>query len=167
MYQNKEDISKLAELLKDAKFVMLTTLDEEGALRSRPMTFQEMEFDGDLWFFTSKSTTQAEDITRRNQVNISLSQPEKSVYLSLTGTAELVDDKAKAKELWKPTLKAWFPKGLRDPDMTLIRVSVQSAELWQSPSSQLVQAFAFAKAILTGNRAHRELGTQEHIEISR
>lgn len=61
-------------------------------------------------------------------------------------------DKEKAKELWKPLLKAWFPKGLEDPDLALLKVSVESAEYWDAPSSKMVQIAGIAKAAVTGQR---------------
>lgn len=49
----QEEIETLRELIKDIDMAMLTTATEEG-LVSRPMKTQEVEFDGDLWFFTKK-----------------------------------------------------------------------------------------------------------------
>ncbi len=56
-------------------------------------------------------------------------------------------------ELWNPILKAWFPKGLDDPNITLLKVSVESAEYWDSTSSTIVQVAGFIKAIVTGTNA--------------
>ena len=47
---SSNDIKKLGELIKDIRIAMLTTVDEDGSLRSRPMATQDAEFDGVLWF---------------------------------------------------------------------------------------------------------------------
>ncbi len=49
---------------------MLTTIDTDGVLRSRPMSTQKTEIDGDLWFFTSDKTHKTEEIERENRVNV-------------------------------------------------------------------------------------------------
>lgn len=145
-----EAIAKLREMIKDIKFAMMTSVDDHGSLHSRPMTTQQSEFDGDLWFFTDKSTPKVDEIAREHRVNVSYADPSDDRYVSVSGMAEVVEDRAKMKELWNPAYKAWFPDGLEDPDLVLLKVSVQEAEYWDSPKSGMVKLFGFAKAIVTG-----------------
>ena len=133
-----------------------------GVLRSRPMQTQQAEFDGDLWFFTSSNTHKAEEIEKDNRVNVSYAAPDDNSYVSISGTAEIVTDKAKMEELWSPILKAWFPKGLDEPDIILLKVNANQAEYWDSASSSLVQAFGLLKSLVTGERADGG----EHAQIS-
>ncbi len=158
-----EAIEKLNGLIKDIDFAMLTTVDTDGVLRSRPMSTQEAEFDGTLWFFTSDKTHKVEEIERDNRVNASYAEPKDNVYVSVSGTASIVKDKAKMEELWNPILKAWFPKGLDDPNICLLKVDVEQAEYWDSPSSTLVQIVGFVKALVTGQRA--DGGENEKINL--
>lgn len=148
----EESIKKLGEFIEDIDFCMLTTIDN-GVLRSRPMSTQEFGFDGELWFFTSDKTHKVEEIEKDSRVNVSYAKPDNNVYVSVSGTAKLVKDKAKIEELWNPILKAWFPEGLDDPTLALLRVSIEEAEYWDSPSSTLVQIFGFVKAMVTGTEA--------------
>jgi general stress protein 26 len=123
-----EAVKKLGELIKDIKFAMFTTVDEEGVLRSRPMTTQQMEFDGDLWFFTYVDTAKVDDVRQYQQVNVSYAEPDDQRYVSVIGSAEVVDDRDKMEELWNPAYKAFFPDGLSDPRLRLIKVTVSEAE---------------------------------------
>lgn len=148
----QESIEKLQKLVEGIDFCMLTTMDD-GHLRSRPMSTQEFGFDGDLWFFTSDRTHKIEEIIKDNRVNVSYSKPDDNVYVSVSGGADLVRDRAKIEELWNPILKAWFPEGLDDPTLCLLKVSVEQAEYWDSPSSTLVQLYGFVKALATGKAA--------------
>ncbi len=159
----QEAIEKLNALIEDIDFAMLTTADTDGVLRSRPMSTQKAEFDGDLWFFTSDKTHKVEEIERDNRVNASYAKPEDNVYVSVSGTAEINKDRAKMEELWNPILKAWFPKGLDDPTICLLKVNVEQAEYWDSPSSTLVQIAGFVKALVTGKRA--DSGENEKINL--
>lgn len=147
-----QTIEKLNLLIKDIEIAMLTTIDR-GVLRSRPMATQETDFDGELWFFTSRQTHKAEEIEKDNRVNVSYSDPEDNRYVSMAGTAELVDDRAKMAELWSPKYLAWFPKAIDDPNLILLKVSVEQAEYWDATSSALVEAFGLLKSLVTGERA--------------
>lgn len=161
----EEAVEKLRELMKDIAMCMLTTVDHEGHLRSRPMAMQKSEFDGDLWFFTGKETGKAHEISDDSRVNVSFAKPSDNEYVSISGTARLVDDKAKAKELWNPFYKAWFPKGLDDPNLTLLRVDVEQAEYWDAPASTVVHLFGVVKAMATGKQP--QLGENEKIDFTR
>lgn len=160
----RSDIEKIRDLIKGISFAMLTTVDEDGSLRSRPMQTQETEFDGELWFFTGASTPKVGEVQRDQRVNLSYADPDDNRYVSLSGTAALVLDRAKMKELWKPVLKAWFPGGLEDPELALLRVKVEKAEYWDSPSSKMVQLAGFLKAIATGKRLEYA-GENEKLEL--
>ena len=161
---DRNDIEKIRDLIKGIRFAMLTTVDTDGSLRSRPMATQEAEFDGELWFFTGASSPKVDEVERDHRVNVSYAAPDDNTYVSVSGTARLVRDKAKAKELWNPALKAWFPEGLDDPDLALLRVRVEKAEYWDSPSSKMVQLYGLAKAVLTGKRAD-DIGENEKIDL--
>lgn len=160
-----EGRKKVAELIKDIQFAMLTTVARDGQLRSRPMTMQEQEFDGDLWFFVGASSPQVAEMRAEDQVNLSFAKPGDNAYVSISGTAQLVRDRDKMEELWKPVLKAWFPDGLDDPDLALLKVTTTQAEYWDTPNGKLVQAFGFAKALVTGERP--DVGESEKVDLGK
>ena len=150
--KRQESIKKLGALIKDVRIAMLTTIDW-GVLRSRPMATQETEFDGTLWFMTSSDTHKKDEIEKDPRVNVSYAAPSSNTYVSVSGTTQIVNDRKKIEELWSPLYKAWFPKGLDDPTICLLKVTVEQAEYWDSTSSTLVQIAGFLKAIVTGERA--------------
>jgi general stress protein 26 len=145
-----EAIAKLGSLIQDMKVAMLTTVDDDGSLRSRPMATQQAGFDGTLWFFTRADSPKVEEIDHEHRVNVSYADAHKQQYVSVSGTARLVRDPAKNKELWNPAYKAWFPGGLDDPTLALLRVDVDKAEYWDTPSSAVVHIVGFVKAAVTG-----------------
>lgn len=162
-----EAVLHLQELVKGIQYAMLTTLSKEDeSFRSRPITLQQANFDGDFWFFVGKSSSLVQDILSNMRVNLAFADPTSSAYVSVSGTAFLVEDRSKAEELWNPMLKAWFPRGLDDPDLALLRVHVEAADYWETASAKAVQLAGFAKAIFTGKRAGPELGERAHIEMS-
>src|SRR5215203_124267 len=153
MHHNREEsIKKIQELTEGIDFCMLTSIDG-GVLRSRPMSTQQFEFDGDLWFFTNDNSHKVDEIEKDNRVCVAYSKPDDNVYLSVSGRAEMVKDRAKIEELWNPVHKAWFPEGIDDPHLSLLKISVEEAEYWDSPNSKLVQIAGFVKALVTGQEA--------------
>ncbi len=162
--QTTDDVQKLARLIKGIDFGMLTTLDADGRLYSRPMSHNgNVEFDGDVWFFTYGDTPKVHEIENRPQVNVSFSSPKDQTYVSLAGRAELSRDKAKIKELWDPSLKAWFPDGLDTPDIALLKVSVEKAEYWDTPSSPIAHTIGLVKSLTTGQGGN--VGDNKKVDV--
>ncbi len=142
---------KVKELVADAKICMFTTMTADGRHVSRPMAVQDVEFDGDLWFFAYADSDKAQQIRLHPQVNVAFSDSKQHAWVSLSGTAEVVEDRAKAEQLWSPLLKAWFPDGLDTPGLGLIKVNATSAEYWESAhSSRVVTMLGYVKAAVTG-----------------
>ena len=159
-------VKKLGQLIDDIQFAMLTTAEPDGSLRSRPMATHQDHgkgFDGVLWFFTQAESGKTDEVKRDQHVNLSYASPEQSKYVSVTGIATLVRDQVKAKELWDPKYKAWFSKGLEDPELALLRVDVTKAEYWDTPGSAVVHALGLVKALATGKKY--EPGDHEKVEL--
>ena len=148
------DFQKLREMIKDIDFCMLTTVDENNDLHSRPMSLNsEVDPKGNVWFFTYGNSHKVSELERTPKCNVSFAQPDDHRYVSISGTAGLVRDKAKIKELWKPALKAWFPEGTETPDIALLRIAVEKAEYWDSPGGTVAHVISFVSALLKGESA--------------
>ena len=137
-----KEIEHLARLIRGIKVAMLTTASADGSLRSRPMATVEAEFDGTLWFFTRADAPKVEEVQHEEQVNVSYVVADDQRYVSVSGRAVLVVDREKINELWNPLYKAWFPQGLDDPQIALLRVDAEKAEYWDARSSAMVQLVA-------------------------
>ncbi|HEV2611594.1 MAG TPA: pyridoxamine 5'-phosphate oxidase family protein [Noviherbaspirillum sp.] len=149
--QDNPDLQTVADLVKEIKFAMLTTEEPDGTLRSRPMSTMQMEANGDLWFFTSLSSPKIDEAEQHRQVNLSYARIDKQDYVSISGFSEVVRDKAKMAQLWTPWIKPWFPDGLDDPDLVLLRVRITEAEYWDAPGSMVKRLYGLAKGIVTGD----------------
>jgi len=158
------DFEKLRELIKEIDFCMLTTVDEDNNLHSRPMSLNsEVDKQGNLWFFTYGTSHKVSELTRSPKCNASFAKPEHNRFVSISGEAELVTDKQKINELWKPELKAWFPKGTDEPDIALLRVEIQKAEYWDNPSSTVGQAVSFVSALFKGEQV--DVGENKKLDL--
>lgn len=157
-----DDARTVARLMKGERFGFLTTITMDGRLTSRPMTLQEVEFDGDLWFFAERDSTPVQHITASPEVNVGVGSG--GTWVSLTGDAVVVGDAAKKRELWNSAVEAWFPQGPDDDSVVLIKVEADSAEYWDAPGGRLATAFSFVKAKVTGERI--EGGVNEKVDLS-
>ena len=152
-HTREEDLQKLRDIVKDIDFCMLTTIDENGDLHSRPMSANgEIDQNGDIWFFTGVTSQKVNEIRRAPKVNVSFADPKNQKYVSITGVPELVLDREKIEELWKPEFKMWFPGGKEDPEIALLRITLEKAEYWDSPSSTVAYALSFVKTLVTGKQ---------------
>lgn len=137
---SNQKINQLRTLIKDIEYAMLTTVDDDGSLHSRPMSiFSEIDADGTLWFFTSADSHKVFEIEHRQQVNVNFSSPDKQRYVSILGTAEIVRDRNRLQEKWQPKLQTWFPQGLDEANLALLKVNIKKADYWDSPSSSRSQ----------------------------
>lgn len=168
MDDSRNDLEKLASMIKDIKFTMMTTVSGDGSIHSRPMATQKLDtknFDGVLWFFSKKNSHKNHAIENDQHVNLAFADTDKQHYISVSGRATVTEDRQKMKELWNPALSTWFPDGLEDPEISLIGVAVEEAEIWDSPPSAVVHLAGFIKAKVTGRPVDQNLGSQ-HVDVS-
>ncbi|WP_439555033.1 pyridoxamine 5'-phosphate oxidase family protein [Dyadobacter sp.] len=148
-FENKEAIKKLKSLAEDIRFCMYTTYKNDR-IESRPMTTQQIDEQGNVWFFTNRNSELGDTSNHGEGVTLIYADPKNNTYLSISGNAELVNDEQKKDELWNIMSKAWFPEGKEDPDLVLLRVITEEAAYWDATSSKMVVFFSMLKAVLTG-----------------
>jgi general stress protein 26 len=136
--KSKDPARKLRKLIKDIQVAMLTTVGDDGVLRSRPMATPKEDFDGQLWFITRHPSPKSDDIQENQRVNVTYASPKDDRYISISGTASIVHDPAKVKQIWRRELRTWFPAGKKDPELALLRVSMDKAEYWDSAENRMV-----------------------------
>jgi len=154
MSERTRCLQKLGELIKDVEIAMLTTVRPDGRLVSRPLRTVQADrpFDGTLWFFVRAASHKAAEIEGDPHVNLAYASPTRNTYVSVSGRAKLVDNRAKVAEFWSPTLELYFPRGREDRDLVLLRVDVDGAEFWDGPAGWIGQALDFAGELVTGDK---------------
>ena len=156
---------KVWDMIDGIEVAMMVTMDDQGRFRSRPMRAVKHQGDGTLWFFSKASAPVTGEAREDGRVLLAYADPRGQNYVSISGTAEVVRDKAKQKELWSEPVRAWFPGGPEDPQISLIKVTVDGAEYWDAPSSTLVHAWGYVKAITTGEPPHP--GANDKVDFSK
>jgi general stress protein 26 len=150
--QDNKQLEKVRDMIEDIRIAMMTTVDEQGNLVSRPMAALQVDEDGTIWFFTKRSSPKVDQIDNNDhRVNLSFADVSDADYVSVSGTAQELDDRAKVNELWNPQAKAWFPEGKDDPDLILLKVHIDMAEYWNASDSTMVRLIQQAASVITGN----------------
>jgi general stress protein 26 len=142
-------ITKIAEMIKDIRIAMLSTVSPEGTIHSRPMATQEVEFRGELLFLTRQESSKTDEIAHDARVTLNYVDSKTYRFVTLAGHAALSKDPAAIHELWNPLYKAWFPNGENDPEITVIRVNVDQAEYWEAPGNAVMRGYQLLKAAVT------------------
>jgi general stress protein 26 len=159
---SNSEFQALARLIEPLRVAMLTHLDEGGRLVSRPMTALEMDADGALWFFTDRASAGYHDL---RILNLSFSDVERSVFVSLSGRGELRFDRERARALWTPAARPWFPDGPDSPELALLKFSPEAADTWDSPHSRALRVLAMAASIAAARPVG--LGHHEHLQAGK
>jgi general stress protein 26 len=149
MGRKDDSLQKLDKLIRGIDIAMLTTRLNDGRLLSRPLRMQELDAEGALWFITDRNSHKAEEVRLQPQVNASFASAEHNTYVSIAGRAAVVFDKARLAQLWTPAMSVFYPKGIDDPDLCLLRVQAESAEYWDGPGGLVGQALYLAMTALT------------------
>ena len=154
--------SKVQDIVKSIRVAMMFThapgaAGDRDKLHGRPMyTYLDNDtFYADLWFMTDINSAKTMELERNPDVVLSYADAGRNLFLTIRGRATLMHDRDKIKEFWNIHAQAWFPGGVDDPNLGLLRVSCSEAEYWEGPS-KIVYALSVAKAVVLGEAPNIE-----------
>lgn len=155
MTEQDNAAAKVRELIKDTRIAMLTHVNGQGKLVSKPMGTQDVEFDGTIYFIAQRDSDQAQELQRNSAVNVAYSGP--GSWVSVTGTARVLNDEAKLRELWDSFTGAWLEGGPENPNNILIEIDADTAEYWDAPgNSKVTQVANLIKSKVKGDTVDGE-----------
>ena len=163
---NKQaQMDTIQAMVKDIKYTMMTTRNDENHLHSCPMNTTETSIGAkEIWFIGHKPSETVDNIEQNPEVNLAYVTQESDKYLSISGTAELVEDEEKLNELWSVMYNAYFEQGKEDPMVQLIKVVPHGAEYWANGNA-ITSAVKMAAAALTDNAVEKSLGENFSIKL--
>jgi general stress protein 26 len=154
-----EKQAHLVELIRDFDTAMLVTRTADGSLRSRPLAIAEVVAEGDgdgegyMYFATSIESGKVHEVEDDAHVNVVLQDGKR--FVSISGVARIVRDRALIDRLYSEAWKVWFPKGKGDPTLALLEVDATAAEYWdQSGAKGLAYLYEAVTAYVKGRRPH-------------
>jgi len=149
--QNEEALKKFRKLVSDTNVCMFIT-NHKPDNHTRPMATIEVEENGTLWFFTDVRSVKVEEVSQEHKVHLVYAHPGKESYLDVWGNATIVREKEKIKEKWSAIVKAWFPNGVDDPNLALLKVQPADVYYWDAETGKMVAFLKIAAAAVTGKQ---------------
>jgi general stress protein 26 len=159
MADNK--IDRVWDIIENVGVCMLTTRFS-GGLRSRPLEARPDREESVIRFVIDVRGGKDDEVEASPEVGLTFIDNKEKAYLSITGRAAVMDDHAKAGEIWKKTDDAWWD-GPDDRNVRVLCVEPQTAELWDGPASARVARYEFAKAFATGEKPN--LGEKRKVTV--
>lgn len=132
-----DHVEKLKQIVGRCRVGMLGMYHEDG-IHFSPMSHVDIDDEGNLWFFTTKETGKTVTARNKNNIFITYAQEVSSTFLSISGKAYLNANREKMRELFNPYVKAWFPKGLDDPSISLLVVHPLEVECWTTDEDKVL-----------------------------
>lgn len=147
---NKEAINKLKSLVDDIKICLFcTNLKMDDGSACSPMTAIKVCNQGNVWFFSEKTSDKNKAIPEDKEVQLFFSHPGKSCYLVVNGETEIILDKIKIEELWTPVAKIWFKEGKDDPNISIIKVTPTTAYYWDTDGNRMINLLKMVASVAT------------------
>jgi general stress protein 26 len=146
------DRAKLGELIRSIRIGLVTTVDRDGQLHTRPLQTMQVDSDETLWFFTDWKSLKVDELHHDARVSVGYADPASHVFVAVRGTGRLLRDPQKAKEIWSIEQRAYYPDGPADGRLALLQVRIDRAEYWIAPG-RVSYLIAAAKATATGTPA--------------
>lgn len=143
--QDSAELDHVAKLIDDIPIAMLTTIEDDHTLTSRPMAALEMDAHGALWFYTDVRSSKVEHL---RVANLSFSDTDHGTYVSLSGRGEIDTDRAHIQRLWTAMAKPWFPEGPDSPDLVLLKFVPDTAAYWEAPHNKMVRVFGAIASVI-------------------
>lgn len=147
----EEAISKLQEIVKGSPNCMFATKLEQAPFHVIPMRVQEADYEGNLWFFSSKDSTHNAQINDDPRVQLIFANSPDMEFMTVFGTASVTTDKAQIDRLWDAMIGSWFEGGKDDPNVSLIRVQPAIAHYWDTEDGKLVTITKMLTRAVTGS----------------
>ena len=156
-------VKKIKDLVEDIKFCMFCTKVTNLPFKTRPMTTMDVDDDGNLWFFSNTVSDKNDEIKTNDIVQLLYAKNADSEFLTITGRAEISKDRQKIDELWTSMVKAYFPDGKDDPDLSVIKVIPEEAYYWDTVHGKMITILEMATSALTGDKF--EGGVEGNIKV--
>ena len=132
------------ELMQSIQFALFTMWDGQKQA-SWPLTANVDKDEGALYFLVSNRDGKYDRLDEFPAVTLGFADPGGPKYVVVNGHAALNDNRAKIKALWSPFAKAWWDSA-DDPDIRLLTVHPDRAELWDSPNKLIATAVMLTAA---------------------
>ena len=119
-------------LLRPEKAVFLITVGEDGRPDARAMAVVKTEGLKTIWMITGKQSDKFRQLNKNSESMLyatDLEDNQNYMELRMWGRMELLDDLESRRKAWLDDYLHYFPGGQEDPDMIVLKFTVESGRL--------------------------------------
>ncbi|MBV9986273.1 MAG: pyridoxamine 5'-phosphate oxidase family protein [Chitinophagaceae bacterium] len=160
--QSAQAVKKLQTLISDVRTCMMVTSGKSGRHSGRPMAVIDVDDHANLWFFASNKSAKVKDIEEDTQVQLVFANPQKDIFIDVYGRASIETDRRYITEKWNPLVKAWFPDGVDDPALCLIKIKADEAHYWDTDATKVGAMVKMALSAVTGKKLEEGVHGELH-----
>lgn len=148
---SQEALQKFKKIVEDVRICMFITNNRNNEHEhTRPMANVAVDNDGTIWFFTDVRSIKVEEVATDQDVHLTFAHPGKEMYMDVWGKGSTSTDRQLIKEKWSPVVKAYFPNGVDDPNLALLKVVPTDVYYWESETGKMMQFIKMATSAVTG-----------------
>lgn len=140
-----EEAKKISlELMETSKAAYLTTIDSEGYPITRAMFnlrnkeqfpefskfFSDPDNKFDTYISTNTSSSKTNHIAKNPKISVYYCEPEEFKGVMFGGEVEVINDIDIKRNIWLDWWTRYYPKGLEDPDYTLLHLKPKTAQFY-------------------------------------
>jgi len=156
----KDDSGEVWDLAEKIGFCMLTTQAGED-LKARPMSAYIERVENALYFLTDVKSHKDDEVAQHPNVCLAFADTNKQKYVSISGVAEVQNDREKIRELWSTPARAWWDSP-DDSSIRILKVTPSAAEYWDSPGTAMSYIKMAAAAV---TRAKPDIGDHAKVRM--
>lgn len=149
--QHEEAVEKLRDLVDKIDIGMVCTfVPESDYPHAVPMSRQEVDENGSIWFLFSSESDTHQNLQRNRKVSLLYADVRDYNFLSINGIAEISQDQARIDKYWNKMVAVWFEKGREDPRIRLLKVTPEDAHYWDNKTNKLVTFLKMVTSAVSG-----------------
>ena len=118
----------------------MATFNEDGEIHTRPMAIKIRQdlVEPYVYFYIRNSSQVGQEIRLKDYIHLGYMDETTHLYVTFKGKGAIKQDEQLKQQLWTPMMKTWFPEGLDDPQLGLVEVKLEEAQIWDSVSARVI-----------------------------
>lgn len=125
---DRQDIEKA---LQSIDCCMMTTIDDNGNINTRPMLQnKEALYDNNIYFFSMKDTRKIRDLEKNPTISLTYQDKENTLFIQVHGKGEIVEKSEEMEPYWDKKLNLWWSQQQHTPGICMIRIRISHIRYW-------------------------------------
>ena len=129
-------------------YCVAATPDGQGGVSARIVQPRPLGDDWTVDTLTNRRCRKVREVEAAGRLTLLYQHDESRGYASLSGPAEVVDDRALKRASWTPAHDRWNVGGPDNPDTLYLRMRVERIELWSAGEGVMPEPEGYSAAVL-------------------